>query len=94
MDGPQEGQQGQQDLAAGTGLTTKDIRAAEGKDSHGAPGDAAPPLQPALQAAADPAGQQHGQGKQHQEPKAEAAGEEQHCHHLQAALTDGCTSSN
>lgn len=94
MDGPQEGHQGQQDLAAGTGLTTKGIRAAEGKDSHGASGQAAPALQPALQAAADPAGQEQGQEKQHQEPEAEGAGEEQHCHHLRAAPTDGCMSSN
>lgn len=79
MEGPQECHQGQQDLAAGTGLTTKGIRAAEGKDSHGASGETAPPLQPALQAAADPAGQEHGQEKQHQQPKAEAARQEQYC---------------
>lgn len=94
MDGPEEGHQGQQDLAAGTALTTKGIRAAEGKDSHGAPGEEAPPLQAALQAAADPAGQEQGQEKQHQEPEAEAAGEEQHRHHLWAAPTDGRTSPN
>lgn len=93
MDGPEEGHQGQQDLAAGPALTTKGIRAAEGKDSHSAPGEA-PPLQAALQAAADPAGQEQGQEKQQQEPKAEAAGEEQYRHHLRAAPTDGCTSPN
>lgn len=79
----------------GRGLTTKSIRGAECKDSQGAPGrEAAPSLQPALQAAADPAGQEQGQEKQHQEPEAEAAGEEQYRHHLRAAPTDGCMSSN
>lgn len=76
----------------GRGLTAKGIRAAERKDSQGASaGKAAPP---ALQAAADPAGQEQGQEKQHQEPEAEAAGEEQYHHHLRAAPTDGCLSSN
>lgn len=79
----------------GNGLTTKSIRAAECKDGRGASGrEAAAPIQPALQAAADPAGQEQGQEKQHQEPEAEAAGEEQHRHHLRAAPTDGCMSSN
>lgn len=79
----------------GRGLTAKGIRAAECEDSQGASvGEAAPPSQPALQAAADPAGQEQGQEKQHQEPEAEAAGEEQYHHHLQAAPTDGCMSSN
>lgn len=76
------------------GLTTESIRAAERKDGQSAWLEAAPPLQPALQAAADPAGQEQGQEKQCQEPEAEAAGEEQ-CHrHLWAAPTDGCVSSN
>lgn len=56
--------------------------------------EAAPPFQPALQAAADPAGQEQGQEKQHQGPEAEAAGKEQYHHHLWAAPTDGCLSSN
>lgn len=77
------------------GLTTKGIRAAEREDGQGAPGrEAAPPFKPALQAAAGPTGQEQGQEKQHQEPGAEAAGEEQYHHHLQAAPTDGCVSSN
>lgn len=79
----------------GRGLTAKGIRAAERKDGQGTSvGEAAPPFQPALQAAADPAGQEQGQEKQHQEPEAEAAGKEQYHHHLRAAPTDGCMSSN
>lgn len=79
----------------GRGLTAKGIRAAERKDGQGASvGEAAPPFQPAPQAAADPAGQEQGQEKQHQEPEAEAAGKEQYHHHLRAAPTDGCMSSN
>jgi len=79
----------------GRGLTPKSIRAAESEDGQGASGgQAAPPFQPALQAAADPARQEQGQEKQHQEPEAEAAREEQYHHHLWAALTDGRMSSN
>lgn len=80
---------------AGRGLTAESIRAAEREDSQGAwVKEAAPPLQPALQAAADPAGQEQGQEKQHQEPEAEAAGEERCHHHLWAAPADGRLSPN
>lgn len=59
----------------GRGLTTKGIGTAECKDGQGASvGEAAPPFQPALQAAADPTGQEQGQENQHQDPEAEAAG--------------------